>query len=139
MNIINNSMENVHKLNLIEVGILKIYLLCVSFLIAIWFPLVLSVHIAIYIIIAAVLYILLMRKFLTKNKNLIKRISIKWFNVHVLKKFSMLDMSLFKILILVIWFIIAWIFPAILTINIAWFTWLAGLWAGHFIGVFFKK
>jgi hypothetical protein len=73
MNIVTNAIDSSHKLNVFEIGILKIYLISVSFLLSIWFPKLLAADTMFYVVIFVVLYFYFLMVYIKKEGNYFKK------------------------------------------------------------------
>jgi len=139
MNIIDNSLENARKLNIFELGLFELYLLSVAFVISILFPAFLTISIFIYIVIFVICFVIFITKLFSKNSNIKERVASKGMHIHVLKDFWIFGISAYKIMMLVLGFILAILFPILISFDLAWYTGLAWIGAGYFMGLFFKK
>ena len=139
MNIIDNSLENARKLNIFELWLFELYLLSVAFVISIIFPVFLDISIFVYFAVFAICFIFFITKLFSKNSNIKERIASKGMHIHVLKNFWIFWMSAYKIMMVSLGFILVLLFPVLLSLNLAWYTGVAWVGAGYFMGLFFKK
>lgn len=116
-NIITNGIEIWRNFNLFEIVIFKLYLITITFVLAILFPVLLSLNVYIYLIAFVILDALVIFILVKKEWNYVKKVfTEKWYKA--MKKFSMFDFALFKITLVSFTLLIAKVFPELLSVNI---------------------
>lgn len=133
MKLINHSLKVMHKLKPLEISLLKLYLISIAFLAALRIPSLLNVPVWMYTAIAVLFLIPLIMWMIQHHGNFIATIfSGKW-NVKLFKHRSLMQVSMFKMGILVIGLLIAVLFPVVLTAPIWAYLLVAGFGAGYFV------
>jgi hypothetical protein len=134
-----NAMDKSRKFNLWEISLFKIYIISVTLLFSIRFPIILSSSIYYYLILFIILDIFSLSVLIKKEWNFLKKIFGWEKNYKVFKNYWMFDFWLFKVTMVSFWLLLAKAFPVILTLNI-WvyiIIFLVGAW--YFINVVFMN
>lgn len=96
MNIIKNSMRLTHKMRVWEISIFKLYLFVIALLAARRIPELMEVSAWVYVIIALALLIPLVVKLCKEHGNYVAKIFSQWNTLHLFKKWTMVDVAMFK-------------------------------------------
>lgn len=132
MSFISKSMNIAQNFNVWEISFFKFYLVAVTLLLSIWFPVLLTADLWIYITISVILLILTFSVMIQQQGNFYKKIFKKWFWCHIFKKMSMFDISIFKLTMVSFWLLLAKLFPIVLTVHIARYIIIAGLFIWYY-------
>lgn len=133
MCIISRSLKVAQGLNVWEISFFKLYLVVVTFILSIWFPVLLSLDLVIYIVSFVVIVGFALYLMLWKQWNFYKKIFTKWFWIHIFDKMWMFDIAVFKITMVIAWLLLAKLFPILLTAHIAWYIAIACLFIGYYM------
>jgi len=116
---INKSMKVAQNFNIWEISFFKLYLIVVTFILSILFPILLTAELWIYITIAIILWILIFSIMIKQQGNFYKTAFTKWFWVHIFEKMWIVDIGIFKLSMVSIGLLLAKLFPVLLTVHIA--------------------
>jgi hypothetical protein len=136
---IRKSLKVAQKFNVWEISFFKFYLVTVAFILSIWFPVLLTANLWVYIIAAFVLLALIFKIMIAQQGNFYKKMFALWFWVHLFKKMDMVDMSIFKLTMVSIGFLIAKLFPVLLSAHIAWYIAVACLFIWYYFHWVFSR
>jgi len=133
MRIISSSMKVAKDFNILEISFFKLYLIVVALLLSIWFPVILSANLGVYIVILIVSYVAIFSTMFKKQGNFYKTIFTEGLKARIFSNTTMLDISIFKTAVFVTGLLLAKLFPVLLTAHIGWYIWIAGLFIGYYI------
>lgn len=139
MKFLKHSLKVVHKLDVCEITLFKIYLIVIALLLAIWIPRLMSISVWIYVWLTIIFIIPLMIRLVQQKGNYIAKIFSRKKDLHLLDKRTLGDITLFKLGMLMIGLLIAKLFPLLLTIHIAIYIGIACFGAGYFMAKLFMK
>lgn len=136
---IKNALEKSRRFNLLEIMIFKFYLISVSIIFSIWFPIIISLNLYFYLLLFLILDILTIFLLIKKQWNFVKKIFSwkKWYKIF--KNYSMFDFWLFKITVASFWLLLVKLFPVFLSFHIWIYLTIFWFWAGYFICKAFNK
>lgn len=136
MSIITNAMKSITKFKMIDVIIFKFYLLLVGFFLANLIPWVLSLNVLWYAIISilAIIYFLIL--FFKKWE---KKVWFFKLGLDRFQKFSMFQVWLYKVTIVIFALLLAKTFPELMNIDVAWYAAWVWFGAGYFIKMIWVK
>lgn len=137
--ILKDVLEKSQNMRLCEITLFKLYIVAVSILIAIWFPVILSSSLAFYIILFVVFDALSIYYLILKEWNFLKKILKEKKHYRIFKHYWFMDFTLLKITIFTFWLLIAKIFPVLLTLNTWIYLTIFWFWAWYFTSLLFKK
>jgi len=120
------------KMNFLDFAIFKVYLISIWILLSIFFPQILQADILFYAIPAILMAIVLIPKTFKKNKKADNFLDQVERNTH---QRNTGDISLFKILMILIGLMAAKLFPELLQIDQLIYRWIAVFWASWFISL----
>ncbi len=118
---IDKSMKVAQNFNVWEISFFKLYLVVVTFILSILFPILLTANLWVYVIATVILTIITFKIMIKQQGNFYKTAFTKWFWVHIFKKMWMFDISIFKLTMVSFGFLLAKLFPVLLTAHIAWY------------------
>lgn len=126
-------MEMGQNFSIGDIAVTKAYLLAVSALLAIIFPVILAANVRVYVALFVVFYLYTMNITMKKEGNYIKKLLKGDWSMKLFKKYSMMDMAAFKLTMVLAGLLIIKLFPVVLTINIAWFIGVFAFGLGYFV------
>lgn len=132
MNITKKSMKVARNYNVWDIAIFELYLLAVSFLLAILFPVLLEANVRAYVVIAVVLTTYTIHSLWKKEGNFYKDAVFKDWSKKIFKKQTMTDLAIFKLTVLSVGLLLVKVFPVLLTVHLAWYVGVFGFGLGHF-------
>lgn len=130
---IKKAMDISRNLNLYEIAYFKIYMVTVSILISIWFPIVLSLNLYFYILLFIVLDIFSIYFLIQKEWNFLKKILKLGNSYKIFKNYWIFDLGLFKTTLVSFGLLISKIFPILLTVNTWIYLAIFWFWAWYFM------
>lgn len=133
MKIYKKLMEMGQNFSIGDIVVTKLYLLAVAALLALIFPVLLSINVRVYVALFAVFYAYTMNTTLKKEGNYIKKLMKGDWSMKLFKKYSMMDFAAFKMTMVLAGLLIIKLFPVILTINVAWFVGVFTFGLGYFM------
>ncbi len=137
---ISKSMKVAQNLNVWEISFFKLYLVAVTFILSIWFPIILTANLWLYIILSVILLILTFGIMIKQQGNFYKTIFTKWFWVHIFEKMGIFDIGIFKLTMVSFALLLAKLFPVLLTAHIAWYIAIACLFIWYYFhSIFYSK
>ena len=137
---INKSIKMAQNLNVWEISFFKLYLVAVTFILSIWFPIILTASVWLYIIVFVVLLLLSFGIMIKQQGNFYKTIFTKWFWVHIFEKMWIFDIGIFKLTIVSAGLLLAKLFPVLLTADIARYIAIACLFIWYYFHwLFYSK
>lgn len=137
-NFYKKSMKVWRNLNLVEVSFYKIYLISVSIIIAMLFPIVLAQGILFYLITFIILDILSLIILFNREWNFLKKV-FKKKKYKVFRKYWTFDFAIFKITLIFFWLLLVKLLPVLLTINIWIYTFIVWVWIWYYVSKLLKK
>ena len=138
MSFISRSIKMAQKLNVLEISFFKFYLVSVTLLLAIWFPVLLSADISVYIVLFVLSMIYTFTVLIKQQWNFYAKMFKKWIWYHAFKKMSMFDISIFKLTMSIFALLLAKLFPVLLTIDIAWLTLIGWLFLWYYFHLLYS-
>ncbi len=112
--------------------IFKLYLMSIGVLISMYFPVILELDILFFAILAILMLIVMIPKTLKKNKKASGFFDKIERNA---QDRNARDVSLFKVMMVLIWIIAVKLFPQLLELNPLIYRWIALFWASWFISL----
>lgn len=134
---ISKSMKVARNLNVWEISFFKLYLVTAAFILAIWFPILLTADLWIYIVASVILLTFTFSSLIQQQGNFYKTMFTQWFWVHIFEKSSILDISIFKLTMVSVALLVAKLFPILLTAHIAWYIAIACLFIWYYFNSLF--
>lgn len=135
--LIKNLMKRTHKMSVCEVSIFKLYLFVIALLLAIWFPVLLSADLLVYIVLFVVPFVYIMTSMFKKEGNFYAKIFKKGNSFCIFKKMTMFDVSAFKLAVFSSALLVAKLFPVVLTAHLGWYIWVVAFTLWYMSNMFF--
>ena len=137
MSVMSKPMKVGQNLNVWEISFFKLYLVTVTFILSIWFPVLLTGDLWLYIVTSVILLILTFSFLIKQQGNFYKTIFSEWFWIKIFKKASIYNIGIFKLTMMSFALLMAKLFPVLLTAHIAWYIAIACVFIWYYFNLLF--